>query len=122
MPFPVTPSQARGTERKLGTRTAFGAEGAWSELMESLDHNVLDLRAMTGSSAGLKGTALFPRRIGGRSAMLGRQDDEDIWLTISDSLTRWDGGERIVGPEHFGNTSRWAIAARRSKSRRAGWC
>ncbi|PZU10724.1 glycoside hydrolase family 130 protein [Sphingomonas sp.] len=113
--FPVTPSQSRGIEdlrmtrfveddgsvRPLGTYTAFNGVEARSELMEAVDFQVFDLRAMTGSAASAKGMALFPRRINGRYAMLGRQDGENLWYLESDDLTHWDGGEIIIRPEMF---------------------
>ena len=47
-----------------------------------------------------KGMALFPRRIDGRYTMLGRLDNESIWLMRSDDLYRWDEAERIVTPHY----------------------
>ena len=63
-----------------------------------VDHDFrnFEMRAITGSAAAAKGMALFPRRIGGRYAMLGRQDNENIWLLYSDTLLHWDGGERLL--------------------------
>jgi predicted GH43/DUF377 family glycosyl hydrolase len=45
-----------------------------------------------------KGMALFPRRVGGRYMMLGRADNESIWLLRSDELYRWDEGQRLASP------------------------
>jgi predicted GH43/DUF377 family glycosyl hydrolase len=42
--------------------------------------------------------ALFPRRIGGRYAMLGRQDHENIWFLTSTNLYEWNGGARVIAP------------------------
>jgi predicted GH43/DUF377 family glycosyl hydrolase len=58
------------------------------------------MRPLTGRAALNKGMALFPRRIGGRYAMLGRQDNENIWLMFSDELHRWDEAVKIVAPRH----------------------
>jgi predicted GH43/DUF377 family glycosyl hydrolase len=44
--------------------------------------------------------ALFPRRIDGRYVMLGRQDNESIWLLASDDLFHWDGGEKLISPRY----------------------
>jgi predicted GH43/DUF377 family glycosyl hydrolase len=44
--------------------------------------------------------ALFPRRIDGRYAMLGRQDSESIWLHLSDDILHWEGGGKIVSPRY----------------------
>lgn len=113
--FPVTPSQSRGIEdlrmthfteddgrvRRLGTYTAYNGAEARSELVEAVDFHSFDLHAMTGDAAAAKGMALFPRRINGRYAMLGRQDGENLWYLESDELTHWEGGEIIFRPEMF---------------------
>jgi predicted GH43/DUF377 family glycosyl hydrolase len=51
--------------------------------------------------SGHKGMALFPRRIDGRYVMLGRQDNENIWLLESDDLYQWDHGRPILRPAYF---------------------
>jgi predicted GH43/DUF377 family glycosyl hydrolase len=113
--FPVTPAQARGIEdmrlvqlteddgqvRHLGTYTAFSGSEARCELLEAIDWKRCTLHKMTGDAAARKGLALFPRRINGRYAAIGRQDNENIWLLYSDSLTHWEGGERILTPKYF---------------------
>jgi predicted GH43/DUF377 family glycosyl hydrolase len=113
--FPVTKAQQRGIEdmrlvqfveddgsvRHLGTYTAFSGSEARCELMEAFDWRRCTMQPMTGEAAQRKGMALFPRRIAGQFAMLGRQDNENLWLLRSDSLTHWEGGERILMPKHF---------------------
>lgn len=110
--FPILPSQSRGIEDLRltrfveddgdvtfhGTYTAFNGSAARSELLTGQDFRTFQMRPMTGSAAEAKGMALFPRRIGGRYAMLGRQDMESIWFLVSDELLHWDGGARIVSP------------------------
>jgi predicted GH43/DUF377 family glycosyl hydrolase len=54
---------------------------------------------MTGSAARNKGMALFPRKINGRYAMIGRQDNENLYLIYSDDLLTWDGGKPLLKPE-----------------------
>ena len=43
--------------------------------------------------------ALFPRKIDGRYMMLGRQDNENIWLLSSDEFDTWSGGQKIISPQ-----------------------
>ena len=43
--------------------------------------------------------ALFPRRIGGRYAMLGRQGGVNITLMFSDDVHHWDDHEVLLEPE-----------------------
>lgn len=113
--FPVTASQRRGIEdmrlvqfteedgslHHYGTYTAYDGMEARCELMEAVDFNRCTMRKMTGAAAERKGMALFPRRIDGQYVMLGRQDNENLWLLRSDSLTHWEGGDRILTPEYF---------------------
>ena len=54
---------------------------------------------LTGAAAKNKGMALFPRRIGGRYAMIARQDNENLYLVYSDDLYSWDGGVAILKPQ-----------------------
>jgi len=112
--FPILPSQTRGIEdlRMVrfvdddgsvalhGTYTAFDGNNARSELITGKDLESFMMRPLKGSMAAAKGMALFPRRIDGRYAMLGRQDMESIWLQTSDDLLTWEGGEKLVSPCH----------------------
>ena len=54
---------------------------------------------LSGPATRNKGMALFPRRIDGRYAMIGRQDNESLHLIYSDDLYRWDGGQVILRPK-----------------------
>ena len=58
------------------------------------------MRALTGDASGGKGMALFPRRIDGRYAMLGRQDSKNVWLLRSDDILHWDGGAKLIEPRY----------------------
>lgn len=111
--FPVTPSQRQGIEdlrmvrfvdddeevHYFGTYTAFSGTTARSELLRASDFRNFEMRALKGSAAQAKGMALFPRKINGRYAMLGRQDNENIWLLTSDDLYTWEEGVKIISPK-----------------------
>ena len=113
--FPVTDSQAQGIEdmrlvrfveddgtvRHLGTYTAFSGSAVHSELLEADGFRNMTLRKITGAAATSKGMALFPRKLNGRYAMLGRQDNENLRLMYSDDVTHWEEGEVILRPEFF---------------------
>ena len=110
--FPVTESQSNGIEDArfvkfegngatyYATYTAYSGRAIRSELIETNDFQSFRMRPLTGNAAHNKGMALFPRKIGGRYAMLGRQDNENLYLMFSDDLYCWNGGERILRPEH----------------------
>jgi predicted GH43/DUF377 family glycosyl hydrolase len=111
--FPVTASQSNGIEDArfvefddrgakifYATYTAYSGRAIRSELLETRDFVSFRLSPLHGAAANNKGMALFPRRIGGRYAMIGRQDNENLYLILSDDLHCWDGGVAIVKPKY----------------------
>ena len=111
--FPVTASQSNGIEDArfvafedegkvtyYATYTAYDGRGIRSELLETNDFATFRMTALKGTAARNKGMALFPRKVGGRYAMIGRQDNENLYLITSDDLRTWDGGQPILKPEY----------------------
>ena len=110
--FPITPSQRHGIEdvrlvrftdddgmvTYYGTFTAFSGQNIHQEMLSTTDFTTFEMRALHGAATATKGMALFPRKIEGRYAMLGRQDHETIWLLMSDDLNRWEDGCTIITP------------------------
>jgi predicted GH43/DUF377 family glycosyl hydrolase len=110
--FPVTLAQSNGIEdarfvefddhgRRVyyATYTAYSGQAIRSELIETTDFVSFRLSPLRGDAARNKGMALFPRRLGGRYAMIARQDNENLYLIQSDDLAVWDGGRTILEPE-----------------------
>ncbi|MDP1738071.1 MAG: glycoside hydrolase family 130 protein [Caulobacter sp.] len=111
--FPFTQAQRNGLEDLrmvhfhpdngepvwYGTYTAYSGAAIASEMLVTRDFQDFELLPMTGTAARNKGMALFPRKIGGRFAMIGRQDGENIWYLTSDDLLDWNDGEVIVKPK-----------------------
>ncbi len=112
--FPVLPSQRQGvedlrmvnftdhdgTQSVIGTYTAFDGKTVRQEMLRGIDLRTFEMRPLAGALTGYKGMALFPRRIDGQFVMLGRQDNENIWLLKSDDLYTWDVGAPIMGPKY----------------------
>src|SRR5271170_6379436 len=111
--FPITDAQANGIEdarfvefndgtRKTfyATYTAYSGRAIRSELIETTDFRSFRMTPLGGSVARNKGMALFPRKINGHYAMIGRQDNENLYLIYSDDLYTWDGGHPILQPEY----------------------
>ncbi len=110
--YPFMPSQGRGIEDLRlveftdddgaldyrGTYTAFNGADVRQGLMRTTDFKTFEMRGVQGSMYSGKGMALFPRKINGRYMMLGRQDNENIWLLSSDDFYSWSGGEKIIAP------------------------
>lgn len=120
--FPMTEATSNGLEdlrlvrfegasstRYLGTYTAYNGRDIASQLLHTEDFERFDLAELEGDAVGNKGMALFPRRVNGHYAMLGRQDAERVWLLYSDDLHNWSGGEVLLEPAypyefmHMGN-------------------
>jgi hypothetical protein len=61
-------------------------------------HDFMSFRfaPLRGSAARNKGMALFPRKVGGRYAMIAQQDKKNLYLIHSDDLYTWDGGQAIM--------------------------
>ena len=111
--FPITDAQANGIEdarfvefndngRKIfyATYTAYSGRAIRSELLETTDFRSFRMTPLGGSAARNKGMALFPRKIDGRYAMIGRQDNENLYLIYSDDLHSWEGGQPILQPKY----------------------
>jgi predicted GH43/DUF377 family glycosyl hydrolase len=110
--FPFTRAQRNGIEdlrlvrfedggaapRYYGTYTAYSGAGIGSELMTTDDFRSFTLAPMSGAASTNKGMALFPRKIGGAYAMIGREDAENIFYLESDDLMRWETGAKIMTP------------------------
>jgi predicted GH43/DUF377 family glycosyl hydrolase len=111
--FPVLPSQSNGIEDArfvefadeaglrtyYATYTAYTGRGIRSELLETRDFVNFRMSPLSGSATYNKGMALFPRKIAGKYAMIGRQDNENLYLIQSDDLYTWNGGEIILKPQ-----------------------
>jgi predicted GH43/DUF377 family glycosyl hydrolase len=109
--FPITQSQSNGIEDArfvefvdegqrtfYATYTAYNGRAICSELLETRDFKSFHLTPLNGSVTRNKGMALFPRKINGRYAMIGRQDNENLYLIYSDDLYTWEGGQCILQP------------------------
>jgi predicted GH43/DUF377 family glycosyl hydrolase len=111
--FPITYAQTNGIEdarfvefidgarkRFYATYTAFSGRTIRSELLETTDFRSFRMTPLGGSAASNKGMALFPRKLDGRYVMIGRQDNENLYLMYSDDLYLWEGGEPFLQPKY----------------------
>ena len=111
--FPITESQTHGIEDArfvefedegkrtfYATYTAYTGRAIRSELIQTDDFLSFRMSPLRGSASRNKGMALFPRKINGKYAMIGRQDNENLHLIYSDDLYCWDGGQPILKPEY----------------------
>jgi predicted GH43/DUF377 family glycosyl hydrolase len=110
--FPITEAQSNGiedarfvefddngTKRYYATYTAYSGRSIRSELIETTDFISFRMTPLKGSAARNKGMALFPRKINGKYAMIGRQDNENLYLIYSDDLYSWGEGIPFLKPQ-----------------------
>ncbi|SDT97486.1 Predicted glycosyl hydrolase, GH43/DUF377 family [Verrucomicrobium sp. GAS474] len=112
--FPVAPNESNGIEdarfvRFVGddgsasyvaTYTAYDGRVAVPQLLETDDFRRFRISTLNGPEVQNKGMALFPRKIGGRYAMLSRQDGENLYLMYSDDLHFWYTKTLLLKPAY----------------------
>jgi predicted GH43/DUF377 family glycosyl hydrolase len=110
--FPVSPNETNGIEDArfvrfteddgsvmyYATYTAYNGRAILPQFIETLDFLNFRILTLNGGRVQNKGMALFPRRIGGRYAMLSRYDDENLFLMYSDSPYYWADPQLILRP------------------------
>jgi len=110
--FPITESQSNGIEDArfveldeggrrtfYATYTAYSGKAIRSELIETKDFISFRMTPLKGSAARNKGMALFPMKFNGKYAMIGRQDNESLYLIYSDDLYSWNEGVALLKPQ-----------------------
>ncbi len=112
--FPVSKNESRGIEDArfvqffndngevvyFATYTAYNDITILPQLIETKDFIKFNILTLNGKAAQNKGMALFPRKIGGRYAMLSRQDGENNHIMFSDNIHFWQKSQIIQEPEY----------------------
>ena len=75
-----------GTIRFYGTYTAYNGREIVPQVLEVSPQDYAVVRIMWGKFAKNKGMAFFPKRIDGQYAVIGRIDNENLFLLKSDSI------------------------------------
>ena len=110
--FPFSPTESNGIEdarfvhfteddgssRYDATYSAYDGQLVLPQLLETKDFLRFKMHTLNGPAVANKGMALFPRKINGHYAMLGRQDGEHLFLMYSDMLYFWHTSELIIKP------------------------
>ncbi len=89
-----------GSVRYYGTYTAYDGRRILPQLMESSEPGIAEVHVLNGRYVQNKGMALFPRKIDGSYAMIGRADGENLFLLRSDNVRFWNEAVRIREPRH----------------------
>ena len=113
--FPVSKNESRGIEDArfvqffddngkvvyFATYTAYNGIAILPQLIKTKDFIKFNILTLNGKAAQNKGMALFPRKIGGRYAMLSRQDGENNQIMFSDDIHFWQTSQIIQEPEYI---------------------
>ncbi len=109
--FPVTDDEVNGVEDLrmvrfedekgavfYGTYTAYDGHNIQSKLLETRDFKYFKSYTLQGKAVSDKGMALFPQKIDGQYAMIGRQDGTNLYIMFSDDLLNWQHAEPLMEP------------------------
>ncbi|MCA9166375.1 MAG: glycoside hydrolase family 130 protein [Planctomycetales bacterium] len=110
--FPLGPTETNGIEdarfvefldddgssHYYATYSAYDGKMVLPQLLETDDFLCFRMHTLNGPAIANKGLALFPRKVNGHYAMLGRQDGENIFLMYSDMLYFWYSQRVIAKP------------------------
>lgn len=112
--FPLSPTEINGMEDArfvrfheddgrcvyYATYTAYDGKVAMPQLLQTADFARFAMRTLNGSQIQNKGMALFPRRIHGKYALLSRQDNENLFLMLSDNIDFWYERATLLTPRY----------------------
>jgi predicted GH43/DUF377 family glycosyl hydrolase len=80
------------------TYTAYDGRRIRPQLLETADFCRFRIRTLDGPAVQNKGMALFPHKIDGQYAMISRQDNENLFLMLSEDLYFWQDKELLLPP------------------------
>jgi len=89
-----------GKTEYIGTYTAYNGHKISPQLILTKDFIHFKARSMYGKAVSDKGMALFPEKINGKYAMIGRQGGENITIMYSNDLFIWDDYKIIMKPQN----------------------
>jgi predicted GH43/DUF377 family glycosyl hydrolase len=112
--FPISETESRGiedarfvrfvnddkSESIMGTYTAFNGHSILSKLITTEDFYTFRIMPLYGEGSQGKGMALFPKKIKGKYAMLGRIDGVNNYLMYSLRPNEWKNPQIIQRPEY----------------------
>lgn len=112
--YPASPTQSNGLEDArfvkfrhddgseiyYATFTAYDGQKIMPEMLETSDFKEFKISTLSGPAAKNKGMALFPRKVNGKYMMLGRQDNESLYIMQSDDLYFWHDYFPLLKPAY----------------------
>lgn len=112
--YPASPSQSNGLEDArfvrfihednrvvyYATFTAYNGKTIMPEMLETEDFKQFKIFTLNGPAVKNKGMALFPRKVNDSYMMLGRQDNESLYIMKSDNLYFWYDYHSLLKPTY----------------------
>lgn len=112
--FPISEAESRGiedarfvrfvdddnSESIMGTYTAYNGHVILPKLITTEDFYTFRVMPLYGEGSMGKGMALFPKKIKGKYAMLGRMDGVNNYLMYSRKPNEWKNPQLIQKPEY----------------------
>ncbi|HEY6143351.1 MAG TPA: glycoside hydrolase family 130 protein [Flavobacterium sp.] len=112
--FPISDAESRGiedarfvrfvdddgSESVIGTYTAYNGHTILPKLITTEDFYTFRVMPLYGEGSTGKGMALFPKKINGKYAMLGRMDGVNNYLMYSQKPNEWKNPQLIQKPEY----------------------
>lgn len=89
-----------GSIKYFATYTAYDGSVIMPKLLETESFYDFTVSPLRGEIAMNKGMALFPRKIKGKYAMLGRMDGASNYISFSDDYKVWDNATKIQEPKY----------------------
>jgi predicted GH43/DUF377 family glycosyl hydrolase len=89
-----------GAVKFIATYTAYDGSFILPHLIETKDFLRFKMSPLHGKMAINKGLALFPRKINGQYAMMGRIDGVNNYILYSDDLYLWETATLLQQPAH----------------------
>ena len=89
----------KGEAFYYGTYTAYNGHVIKPHLIETKDFLYFRIRPFKGAASSNKGMAMFPEKINGRFAMIGRQGGRNLSIMFSDNLLDWDNYQLLQTPQ-----------------------
>lgn len=83
-----------------GTYTAYDGHNIKTQLIQTKDFTVFEIRTLYGAAVSDKGMALFPQKVEGKYVMIARQGGETINIMFSDNLYFWDTFQILMEPRY----------------------
>ncbi len=112
--FPYSPLESNGIEdarlvqfhNKNGTAvyyapyTAYDGKKITSQILQTSDFLDFKIFKLNGKEIMNKGMALFPGKINNKYAIISRQDNENIFIMLSQDLYNWDSKKILLEPKY----------------------